>query len=108
MNARTKDLQTDLTDNPVISYLNSLTSKTSKRTMLSALKSVYALALGEDPTGINPEDVIAFQWGSIDPGKLKAIKAALVERYSPAMAHKSFTVVRGVLTLFTVGNSVAV
>lgn len=97
MNTKTKGLQTDLTDNPVISYLNSLTSKSSKRTMLSALKSVYALALGEAPEAINPEDVIAWPWGGIDPGKLKAIRAALVERYSPAMAGKSFAAVRGVL-----------
>ena len=97
MNPNPNAVQTDIVSNPVVSYLNSLTSKSSKRTMLSALKSVYALPLGEDPRRVNPEDVIAFQWGEIDPGKLKALRAALIEKYSPAMAGKAFAAVRGVL-----------
>ena len=95
MNAKT--LQTDLTKNPVKAYLNSLTSPVSKRTQLSSLKSVIAMAMKVEPGEVDPIQVYEFTWHLIDPAMLKSLRAALIKKYSPAMASKSFAAVRGVL-----------
>lgn len=92
-----KALRTKFDRHPVTAYINSLTSDSSKRSMLSALKSVFALALGEDPRNVDPLVVYNFAWVEISPARVKAIKAALLERYSRRMAAKCLAAVKGVI-----------
>lgn len=92
-----KALQKDLASHPVASYLNSLTSKSSRRAMRSALKTVLALAADEEPEEIDPMMVFEFPWPSITPAKLNATKAALLQNYSRAHAAKCLAAVRGVM-----------
>ena len=58
-------LQKDLTSHPVTSYINSLTSKNSKRAMLSTLKTVLAVALDCCPKDLVLIVVFEFQWPTL-------------------------------------------
>jgi integrase len=90
-------LQEDLTSHPVTGYINSLTADLSKKTMLAALKAVLALALECEPSEVDPLTVYEFPWHGLDVGKLSAIKAGLIEKYSMRHAAKCFSAVKGVL-----------
>ena len=90
-------LAKDLTSHPVTSYINSLTSRNSKRAMLSALKTILGVALEMDPQDIDPLQVYEFSWPTITPDKMNALKAALLARYSRAHSAKCVAAVRGVI-----------
>lgn len=97
MENKTKAILKDLQSHPVTAYINSLTSPNSRRTMLSSLRSVIACALEVETITIDPMQVFTFEWGLITPDKLKALRAALLNRYSDSSASKHFAAVRGVL-----------
>jgi integrase len=90
-------LQENSTSHPVTGYINSLTADLSKKTMLAALKAVLALALECEPSQVDPITVYEFPWHGLDVGKLCAIKAGLIEKYSMRHAAKCFSAVKGVL-----------
>ena len=90
-------LATDFKDHPVTGYINSLTARNSKLTMLSALKSALAVAQGIETSEVDPMAVYEFAWHGIGPSEMKALKAALLDRYSSRTAAKAFTAVRGVM-----------
>lgn len=90
-------LTAQFSKHPVTSYINSLTSNSSKRSMLSALKSVFALALKVDPREIDPLAVYEFAWIDLSPVEIKAMKAMLIERYSRRMAAKCLAAIKGVI-----------
>lgn len=84
-------------EHPVSSYILGLQSDNSKRGMLSALKSVFALALKQEPEDTDPLVVFQFNWIEMSPAKMKAMRAALLEKYPPISAAKMFSALKGVL-----------
>lgn len=84
-----------LADNPAIVYLASLSSRRSQQTMHGALNAVAdLLAIG------TPDDTDrAFQvpYASLRYAHTTALRARIIERYSPARANTLLSALRGVL-----------
>ena len=97
MDNKSKAILKDLQSHPVTAYINSLTSPNSRRTMLSSLRSVIAVALEVATHEVDPMQVFTFAWPSITTDKLKALRSALLQRYSDSSASKHFAAVKGVL-----------
>lgn len=91
------DLQKDVHEHPVVMYLNELTSDSSKRSMRSALRCAMATASGVEMDQIPEGEIFKFAWPGVDASALRALKAALLEKYSSAHTAKVFAAVRGVL-----------
>jgi len=78
--------------NPVVSYLASLSSKDSRRVQKTALDQIAA-ALSNGKV----EDCITFPWEILDYGAVTAIKAWLDSKYAPATVNRYLCAVRRVL-----------
>ena len=87
-------LSHDITSHPVTTYLSSLTTRSSKSTMLSALRCALTLAAGEE---VDEQAVWSFPFHAIEPAQLENLGSALAAAYSPAHASKVFSAVRSVL-----------
>jgi site-specific recombinase XerD len=79
---------------PVHVYLQSL-APGRQRTMQAALCTALALLLDQET--VKPETMQAFPWHQLRYQHTAAIRARLVSKYSPAMAKKALSAVRGVL-----------
>ena len=80
----------ELDRNPAAVYLASL-SPGSRRTMAQALQTIAELVSGGRATAET------LNWGGLRFQHTAAIRAALLERYSPATANKVLSALRGVL-----------
>jgi site-specific recombinase XerD len=87
-----KHVQRKATQNPVVSYLASLSSKDSRRVQKTALDQI-ASALSNG----NIKDSLAFPWERLDYGAVTAIKAWLDAKYAPATVNRYLCAVRRVL-----------
>lgn len=90
-------LQHEIHRHPVQSYLNSLRSNASKRSMLSALRCALAAAQGIETKEVAEDAVFSFGWPTVDAPAMEALKASLLKYYSSKTAAKVFAAVRGVL-----------
>ena len=77
-------------ENPVAVYLASL-SPGSRRTMRGALEMMARLLSG------GRADALSLDWGALRYGHTSAVRAALDDKYAPAMANKCLAALRGVL-----------
>ncbi len=77
-------------ENPVAVYLASL-SPGSRRAMRGALETMARLLSG------GRMDALSLDWGELRYGHTAAVRAALDEKYAPAMANKCLAALRGVL-----------
>ena len=85
--------------NPANVYLASL-APGSRRTMAQALRVVVSIALGAEstPEAATDAQVRELPWPALRYQHTAAIRAAVAERYSPAMANKVLCALRGVLS----------
>lgn len=91
-------------EHAAIVYLASLPSPTSKRTMQTALNQI-AHVLGFEPVQVErpgqrqPDEVtyLYVDWPALRYQHTAAIRARLMERYSPATANKLLSALRGVI-----------
>lgn len=79
-----------LDQNPAAVYLARLAAG-SRRTMLGALRTVARIA------SAGREDAFSLPWESLRYQHTQAVRAALLERFSPATVNKMLAAVRGVL-----------
>jgi site-specific recombinase XerD len=86
--------------NPALVYLASL-ARGSRRTMGQALNTIAGIvASGQDLTG--------FPWASLRSQHTAAIRAALIDAYTPATANKMLAALKGTLrAAFTLGQMTA-
>ena len=82
--------QAPLDQNPTAVYLARLAAG-SRRTMLGALRTVAKIASADR------EDAFSLPWASLRYQHTQAVRAALLERFSPATVNKMLAAVRGVL-----------
>lgn len=80
--------------NPAVVYLASLSSERSRRVMAQALRSIAALLTGQDARTV---DFLALSWSAIRYPHTAAIRARLMEQYSPATTNRTLSALRGVL-----------
>lgn len=78
--------------NPVVSYLASLSSKDSRRVQKTALDQIAAALSNGMIT-----DCIQFPWEQLDYGAVTAIKAWLDSKYAPATVNRYLCAVRRVI-----------
>jgi len=83
-----------LDHNPAAVYLASLSSQRSRRVMEHALRVIMSLLTGQDPATAN---VLAMNWGALRYPHSAAVRARLLEMYSPATANRTLSALRGVL-----------
>lgn len=79
---------------PVAVYLASLGSERSQRVTAQALRTVVATLTGDDP---QQADILGFDWAALRYPHTAAIRAALMQAYSPATANRLLSALRGVL-----------
>ncbi len=79
---------------PAAVYLASLASEQSRRVMEQSLRIVTSLLTGQDSRVAN---ILAVNWGAIRYQHTAAIRARLLEQYSPATANRTLSALRGVL-----------
>lgn len=80
-----------LDQHPVATYLASLTSSGSRRTMKQSLNLIANLVSGGQC------DAIAFEWHKLRYQHTSAIRSALAEKCAPATANKHLAALKGVL-----------
>lgn len=83
-----------LDENPAAVYLASLSSERSRRVMEQALRTAAAFLTGQNPRTAN---VLAINWSAMRYPHTAALRARLVEQYSPATVNRTLSAVRGVL-----------
>lgn len=83
--------------NPAAVYLASLTSERSRRVMAGDLRVVAALLTGINPKQSRQVDIFQLHWGALRYSHTAAIRAHLVELYSPASVNRMLSTLRGVL-----------
>lgn len=83
--------------NPVVSYINSLSSENSKETMKRMLRTVVALSVGVDLDTVTMLDVYRFDWSKLTYAHTSEIRARLMEGYSDSSVNLCLTAVRRVL-----------
>lgn len=86
--------QIPLDQNPAAVYLASLSSQRSRQVMEQTLRSAAALLIDQNPQIVN---VMALNWAALRYPHTAALRAKLVERYSPATVNRTLSAVRGVL-----------
>ncbi|NWF67947.1 MAG: tyrosine-type recombinase/integrase [Chloroflexi bacterium] len=87
---------------PAAVYLASLTSAGSRRVMSQALRCVAALLLrqsAENPSipSIDEAQLLTFAWGALRYPHVAAVRARLLEHYTPASVNRMLSALRGVL-----------
>lgn len=82
--------------NPVKSYLDSLSAKSSETQMYS-LKAIIALIFDVDMATIDDDAVYGFQWHELRYQHTIAIRTRLAEEYSHSSANRSLSALRRVL-----------
>jgi site-specific recombinase XerD len=75
-------------------YLASLASDQSRRVMEQSLRIITGILTGQDPRAAN---ILAINWGAVRYPHTAAIRARLIEQYSPATANRALSALRGVL-----------
>jgi site-specific recombinase XerD len=83
-----------LDQHPAAVYLASLSSERSRRVTAQALRTVAALITGEDP---RQADIIMLNWGALRYPHTAAIRAKLLQVFSPATTNRLLSALRGVL-----------
>ncbi len=83
-----------LDQHPAAVYLSSLSSERSRRVTAQALRTVAALITGEDP---RQADILMLNWGALRYPHTAAIRAKLLQAFSPATANRLLSALRGVL-----------
>ena len=88
-------LQIDLSadQNPVLVYLASLASPRSRRVMRSDLDTIARILTGDKYDAVEMGD----GWAMLRKRHTMAIRAQLIERYSPATVNRMLSAMRGVL-----------
>src|SRR5574337_1471656 len=81
-------------ENPAAVYLASLSSERSRRVMEQTLRNAAAFLTGQNPRTAN---VLAINWSALRYPHTAALRARLVEEYSPATVNRTLSAVRGVL-----------
>jgi integrase len=80
-----------LSQNPAVVYLSSLPSERSRRVMREALEMVAQMLSG------GRADLLTLEWGAIGFQHTSAVRAQLIERYSPATVNRILSAMRGTL-----------
>jgi site-specific recombinase XerD len=83
-----------LDEHPAAVYLTSLASDQSRRVMEQTLRIVAAILTGQES---RTADVLAINWAAMRYQHTAAIRARLIEQYSPATANRALSALRGVL-----------
>ncbi|HLC06249.1 MAG TPA: site-specific integrase [Anaerolineales bacterium] len=77
-------------------YLASI-GQGSRRGMLTALKAALAILTDRETGDIPDAEVPGWDWHSLGPAEIAAIKSRLAERFSPAYGNKVLAAIKGVL-----------
>lgn len=83
--------------NPAAVYLASLASDQSRRTMSNALRTIAALLTYQTLSDISKADMLRLNWQDIRYQHSAAIRAMLLDEYSPATVNRMLAALRGVL-----------
>jgi site-specific recombinase XerD len=83
-----------LDENPAAVYLASLASERSRRVMEQSLRIMAAMLTGQDEQTVN---VLLLNWGAVRYQHSAALRARLLQRYSPSTANRALSGLRGVL-----------
>jgi integrase len=83
-----------LDENPAAVYLASLSSERSRKVMEQTLRSAAALLTGQNPQTTN---ILAIHWSALRYPHTAALRARLLEVYSPATVNRTLSAIRGVL-----------
>lgn len=81
-------------ENPAAVYLASLSSDRSRRVMEQTLRTAAALLTGQNPRTTN---ILTVNWSLLRYPHTAALRARLIEQYSPATVNRTLSAVRGVL-----------
>ncbi|MFN8371934.1 MAG: site-specific integrase [Anaerolineae bacterium] len=82
---------TPLSQNPAVVYLSSLPSERSRRVMRESLNRVAQLLSG------GRADLLTLEWRAVGFQHTAAVRALLMERYSPATVNRILSALRGTL-----------
>lgn len=83
--------------NPAAVYLASLTSAKSRRTMSNALRTITAMLTYRNLEDVEYEDMLRVRWDRLRYQHTAAIRALLVDEYSPATVNRMLSALRGAI-----------
>jgi len=83
--------------NPAAVYLASLTSDKSRRTMSNALRTIVALLTYQQVDGVTHEAMLRLNWHDLRYQHTAAVRAMLIDEYSPATVNRMLSALRGVI-----------
>lgn len=83
--------------NPAAVYLASLTSAKSRRTMSNALRTIAAIITYRDLEAVTHEDMLRVRWAALRYPHTAAIRALLIDEYSPATVNRMLSALRGTI-----------
>lgn len=93
----TNEAQLPLDQNPAAVYLASLTSEKSRRTMSNALRTITAMLTYRSLDEVGYEDMLQVRWDKLRYQHTSAIRALLVDEYSPATVNRMLSALRGTI-----------
>ncbi len=93
----TKPIDVPLDQNPAAVYLASLTSDRSRRTMSNALRTVTALLTYRPLEAVTQEEMLRMPWHGLRYQHTAAVRALLIDEYSPATVNRILSGLRGVV-----------
>lgn len=93
----TQPVEVPLDRNPAAVYLASLTSDRSRRTMSNALRTVTALLTYRPLEDVGQEAMLAMPWHGLRYQHTAAVRALLIDEYSPATVNRILSGLRGVI-----------
>ncbi|MCA9912317.1 MAG: site-specific integrase [Anaerolineae bacterium] len=93
----TKPVELPLDQNPAAVYLASLTSERSRRTMSNALRTVVSLLTYRPLEDVTQDHMLQMPWHGLRYQHTAAVRALLIDEYSPATVNRILSALRGVI-----------
>lgn len=81
--------------NPAATYLASLASEKSRRTMSNALRTVTALLIGCDVEDVTHSAMLSLDWSKLRAKHTHAIRTQLMRKHRPATVNRILSALRG-------------
>ncbi len=81
--------------NPAATYLASLASEKSRRTMSNALRTVTALLIGCDVGDVSHAAMLSLDWSKLRGSHTNAIRTQLMRKHRPATVNRILSALRG-------------